>query len=314
VVAACDGGPEEGELEVETVSQPVIFGADTRLEYGELTDPRMFRLADATAALFDESDVSCSAGTCSLTTQPFEDADTDEGWKDLCDDVAFKGQEKGAFCTAFLVAPDLMATAGHCLGCTSGGCPPCDDQKVIFGFTATANGTADTSVPYANRYTCVGTPAGRLTDEEDWAVFRIDRAAEGRTPLIVNYSDKLLDDEMMIAGNPDGLPMKVTRNGSIKHDSDPLWFGTNLDAFGGNSGSPVVDYRTGVVDGIHVRRPYAHYLAVSEGFLNKCATENVCSATSGCSPNYGVAWAQETRFSLAAQEVPLHAALFAAVF
>jgi hypothetical protein len=286
-------------------SEPVIFAIDNRQEYGEVTDPKMLRVADATAALFDDDEVSCGGGICFLALLPFTEAFTDRGTKDLCDGVPFENQLAGANCSAFLVAPDLMATAGHCLDCDESGCPSCDGTEVVFGFTADADGDTSAVISDSDRYRCIGTPAGVLDGDDDWAIFQIDRPAEGRDPLIVNYSSTMFDDELMIVGHPEGLPLKLAKSGFIKDDSDPQYFSTNLDTFGGNSGSPVVDYRTGVVDGIHVRGPAPSYDAISDGFLSWCAVERVCSTVSGCDS----IWAEETRFSLAAQQVPLHAAL-----
>lgn len=309
-VCACEtqGGPE---IEIGVAQDEVVFGDDNRIEYGAITDSRSLVYADATAALFTSGNVSCSGDSCDLSTSAFTYGYTSSGNVTLCDNEPYKGQQKGAFCSAFLVGPDVFATAGHCLADSSGTFSDCSDVKVVFGFTADANGENEqTTVSTDNVYTCQGTPVGEyVSGGADYAVFRVDRIVEDRIPMVVKYSGDLVsDNEQAVIGHPDGLPLKFADDGWIKVDdsSNPDNFYTSADAFAGNSGSPIVDMETGVVTGIHVRRPYYHY--VVDG---SCAARNMCSATSGCSPYWTTPWAAETRMTLAATEgdIPLHPAL-----
>jgi V8-like Glu-specific endopeptidase len=326
-VPACAGiaAPDRDQA---SGSQPVVFGTDNRIEYGAIRDGNQRRLADATAALFDLSAVNCANGSdgggkadaCTLSTSPYRVGATPTGSRPLCQGVPFRNQPTGAFCTAFLIAPDLLATAGHCV-CNFGvgaGCPVCTGVRVVYGFNADASGqTVATTIPSSDVYTCTGSPTGVYTDTEDWAVMRMDRVVSNRIPLIVQYAGALVDGELAVIGHPDGLPLKFARDGWIRANdaSDQVNFGSSADAFAGNSGSPVVNLLTGVAMGIHVRRPYAHYVDAPEGDGGMCAQVNTCSAATGCNPNYGTPWAAETRMTWAATQgqVPLHPALIAII-
>jgi hypothetical protein len=54
-------------------------------------------------------------------------------------------------------------------------------------------------------------------------------------------------------GHPVGLSQKVASNGFIIENENPVFFKTNLDSFSGNSGSPIFNKKTGLVEGILVR-------------------------------------------------------------
>jgi hypothetical protein len=329
LVQGCGAAVEEGEAG-ESLREPIIFGADDRVEYGGISDPRFLHYAQATAALFYEDDVVCSGGDCDLATIPFETSPRTGSQFDplpLCTNAPDYGQEQGASCTAFLVGPDLFATAGHCFCrdtnpslCPFGLRPDelgCAGMRVVFGFHADANGQNEVLVvPETEVYSCTEiTGVYEVTPtDEDWAFFRVDRVVSDRTALIAGYSGTPSPTgELLIAGHPDGLPLKVAGGGEARGDpsSDPVNWTTSLDAFGGNSGSPVINLLSGVVEGIHVRRPYHHYISTGG-----CGMPRVCSETTGCNPNFvGIPWAQATNMGWAAAqgELPLHAALITAL-
>ena len=59
--------------------------------------------------------------------------------------------------------------------------------------------------------------------------------------------------KLAVLGNPSGIPLKITSNAVIRDNSDPVFFRLNADTYSGNSGSAVVDMKTGIVEGILVR-------------------------------------------------------------
>ena len=144
----------------------LIYGVDGRTEYVSLPSQRLKKYGDATAALFGSSVVSCSGTTCNLTNiQSFTTAIN----LPLCPTVRFRGQGQGAFCSSFLVGPDLFATAGHCLAAfdTSGSDQPCTNVSVVFDFNANGGGTAPASVPNSSVYTCTR-KTWAWNNGEDW--------------------------------------------------------------------------------------------------------------------------------------------------
>lgn len=320
--SAC--GPAE-EQALESSQEEVVVGNNDLVEFAAVSDPRLRALADSTAAMFPGDRVACSSGICDLFVNFFNQAETPTAnsstpdgppTRSLCPGEPFNGQLYGSVCSAFLVGPDLFATAGHCL-CSNGSCG-CNGRKVAFGFKADAAGqNTQWHVPESDVYTCVGTPAAHYGGDEDWAFFRVDRPVASKVPMIVQRTGDLLSGELAISGHPNGLPLKVARNGQIKVNSstDPFKFFTSVDAYQGSSGSPVIDIATGVVSGIHVSSPYWNYVDGTDGSGNLCAKTNVCSDTTGCNPYFAFSrWGGETRMTYAAAQgnVPLHPALVVA--
>ena len=52
----------------------------------------------------------------------------------MCPDERFAAQPANADCSATLIAPDIMLTAGHCIN-------SCGDSRFVFDYYVTAGGT-----------------------------------------------------------------------------------------------------------------------------------------------------------------------------
>ena len=74
-------------------------------------------------------------------------------------------------------------------------------------------------------------------------------------------------------GHPSGLPMKYT-GGAKAFEIEDNYFTTNLDSFGGNSGSPVFNAKTLEVEGILVRGDVDYTPDEFEG--ESCRRVNTC--------------------------------------
>ena len=91
-------------------TQEVIYGVDDRVDIFAVTDAALLQDADCLVALFDAADVTDNGdGTSTVATSNFGTS------RNLCAGEPFRDQPIGAFCSGFLVAPDLVATAGHCV-------------------------------------------------------------------------------------------------------------------------------------------------------------------------------------------------------
>lgn len=287
-----------GEESSGGIDQSIVFGDDHRVEFGALTDPRLVGWANATATLVSDGGIGCSATSCTLATTPFTHGDVGGRFLPLCPDERFLNQSAGGGCTAFLVGPDLVATAGHCLETQAA----CDVTNVAFGFTADANGTnARTTLPRGDVYACVDLVAQVFdggTTGDDWALFRTDRAVTGRTPLDVRRVGTVANDAALVSmGHIHSLPLKVTTSGAVRENfpSTPK-FQTNLDASPGNSGSPVIDVQSGLVEGIVTSGPTPDFTAVVRNGV-ECATARVCSDTTGCQVGPFPGWTDVTRIA-----------------
>jgi hypothetical protein len=160
-------------------------------------------------------------------------------------------------CTGFLVGPDLLATAGHCIT-SDFSCQ--EDYKWIFEFRddlILESGIKDeVYIDSKNIFGCkeiVHREYDYLT-KLDYALIRLDRPAFDRPVLKIRTEGKIEDNaELVMIGHPLGGSMKVSSDAKILENKNPVFFKTNLDSFMGNSGSPIFNKKTGLVEGILVR-------------------------------------------------------------
>jgi V8-like Glu-specific endopeptidase len=123
----------------------------------------------------------------------------------LCSNVRFRSQPSLGYCSGFLVAPNAVGTAGHCLADV-----PCTSTKFVFGFTANASGGgAPTTVPADNVYQCVSATTNYPT--ADWALAVLDRPVTIAPPMNLRYTGQVaVGDPMTIIGYPYGMPEKIS--------------------------------------------------------------------------------------------------------
>lgn len=160
-------------------------------------------------------------------------------------------------CTGFLVGPDLLATAGHCAS-SSYSCK--EDYKWIFEFRddliLDSGIKNEVYISSKNVYGCkeIVHREYDYSSKLDFALIRLDRPVLDRPVLAIRTEGQIENDaELVLIGHPIGLPEKVASNGLIIDNINPIFFKTNLDSFVGNSGSPVFNKKTGLVEGILVR-------------------------------------------------------------
>lgn len=79
----------------------------------------------------------------------------------------------------------------------------------------------------------------RIKGYVDWAWVQLDRPVVGRVPLKIDFSSVKASTELYMLGHPTGLPVKLARNAKVKKKDHKDYFEADLDAFKGNSGSPV---------------------------------------------------------------------------
>jgi hypothetical protein len=112
------------------------------------------------------------------------------------------------------------------------------------------------SVPSSSVYKCskiIQQDLSRST-MNDFALIQLDREVNDRTPLEYRKEGQVeLEDSLVVIGHPSGLPTKIADGAWVRTNDNPYYFVTNLDTFGGNSGSAVFNTETGVVEGILVR-------------------------------------------------------------
>lgn len=215
-----------------------VYGNDSREEM-ILAGPLMCRVGSATAAIFNRDVLQLNAVENRWEYSTLKNLAA-SGW---CDDERFATQDAQAFCTTFLIAPDRVATAGHCVQPPDDSFAPglsCDQLLVVFDYRLGQDGRAPNSFPAKSVYTCEEVLAGEDSGNgPDWRVLKLDRAAQ-RDPLPLYQGKPLVaKTPVIVAGHPLGLPMKQAKGITLASGSSTT-LTTNLDAFIGNSGSPVV--------------------------------------------------------------------------
>ena len=217
----------------------MIYGNDDRSDYYAAPVP-MRQLADSTVSLFKAGAVAAD-GT--LTLENYAKAYS------LCKTERFSDQSVGAFCSGSLVGPDLVMTAGHCITSAS----DCANTKIVFGFAVKKAGVLPVKAAPDDVYSCNKILAQMFTSTTDYALIRLDRAVVKHSPLRLDTSGKIaVGDNLVVIGHPNGLPEKIAGGASVRSVND-IFFVANLDTYGGNSGSPVFNRDTRLVEGILVR-------------------------------------------------------------
>ncbi len=100
-------------------------------------------------------------------------------------------------------------------------------------------------------------PSGITPDNptaKDYALIRLTKKVTGHKPLPVNRKNDLeKGDGLFIIGHPMGLPVKIADDSTVRDNSPESHFVADLDSYSGNSGSPVFNAQTRLIEGILVR-------------------------------------------------------------
>lgn len=171
----------------------------------------------------------------------------------FCPDEKFASLPLVSSCSAFLIAPDLMLTAGHCVK------DKFDCQKNFWvldfedelGFSADG---ANVKIDKQNVVTCEKLISLQENSRLDYALIQINRKVVDRKNFSIRKLGKVSNDaNLTVIGHPMGLPKIIAGEARIRNNSLPYTFSTNADTFSGNSGSPVINAETHQVEGILIR-------------------------------------------------------------
>ena len=225
----------------------VVYGNDDRLDIFETTNNLHLELATSTAAMIGSNSINMSGTEATISGSSLQS-------RGICATAKFAKQVTAANCSGFLVADDLLVTAGHCIRSES----DCKSWKWVFDFAVSdASETGATvKVPSSSVYGCSEIVSRELngSNQNDFALIRLDRKVTDRAPLRIRTEGRIADKApLVVIGHPTGLPTKVSGGANVRTNSNDIYFVANLDTFGGNSGSAVFDSDTGLVEGILVR-------------------------------------------------------------
>ncbi|MEK6554242.1 MAG: serine protease, partial [Bdellovibrionota bacterium] len=186
----------------------------------------------------------------------------------LCKEEPFRDQLSLGFCSGFLVAPDTMVTAGHCIRTESA----CSSTSFVFGFNVQNAGAYPTETPADQVYKCAKLVNSVVESAgKDYAVVKLDRPVVGHNPLKLRQSGAIqVSDAVVVMGYPSGIPLKISGGAKVR-SVQTGFFVANLDTYGGNSGSAVFNETTGEVEGILVRGEADFVTQGSCRVSNRCA-------------------------------------------
>lgn len=249
---------------------PVIYGEDNRVQVHEAPE-RFQEWARSTAIMFNVNSFK-RTGLTWLLDQRSQKQNLDIG-QSYCSEVPFTDEPATGVCSGFLIAPDLLVTAGHCTSIADF----CAKYKWVFDYQVDpVTGRAGVDVPDENIYSCKKVIASTLliTQEVDFGLVQLDRKVIGRKPLPYRSSKKIpTDSQLVIIGGPSGLPLKIAEGGTVRNNNHPFFFNANIDSFQGNSGSAVFDAESGTIEGILVKGETDYEVDA----IRNCTKPKVCA-------------------------------------
>lgn len=221
--------------------QKSVYGIDDRKDWFEIGNKSLLDLAKSTVAIMNSSALSQEGDNYRVVGSTLQTAEN------ICPTEKFSQQLSTAFCSGFLVARDLVVTAGHCIVDEA----DCKKAKFVFDFSMTSATQSEHVISSNNVYSCSSLVAREQNSNADFAIIRLDRVINDRTPFNVRRSGQIeVGSQTLLIGHPSGLPSKVALGGRVKSVSSLIY--AEVDAFAGNSGSAVINPLTRKVEGILV--------------------------------------------------------------
>jgi V8-like Glu-specific endopeptidase len=256
----------------------VIYGEDNRLDPANASNQLHIQLSRSTAVQINlKSRYGNRTGNITLNGDEYILKNkTLQSGMNACASERFSQQNALGNCSGFLVAPDLLVTAGHCVPSQS----QCNDA--VWAFDYRNENISNLTLRKENVYNCVKIINQELNSstKADYALIQLDRRVTGRRPLKFRTSGKVkTGTDLVVIGHPSGLPTKISAGASVKKNGEDQYFVSDLDTYGGNSGSAVFDAKTGQIEGILVRGVKDYVRSV-----NGCYVSNICKnlGDSGC--------------------------------
>jgi V8-like Glu-specific endopeptidase len=307
ILSACAGAPAAEAPEEPAAPEPVEPGQGLPVQYGQDTRTELFQHPDSTlkeiaasvAIFVHKNQVTVSGSTVILDSYTLNEMSV-LGWLvnsanlPMCSDELFSSQPAPGFCTGFLVGEDILVTAGHCLQKTA-----CTDTNIVFGFQMESDSSL-VMITKEDVFECEEILAQVSPNSEnhylDYAILKLDRPT-GRAGLSYSVDDQLqAQDDVAVLGYPSGLPLKIASNAFVmSNEAGSPFFVTNLDTFGSNSGSPVINMDTYHVEGILVRGTTDYVLSDN----GSCVQVNRCPE----SGNLNCAGENATKMAMLAEPI-----------
>lgn len=243
-----------------SVEAKAIYGIDNRLDWFEAPGRTKEYWARATVAIMPRYALIKNSDHFEVQSLTYEER------IGLCPGNPFGGQPTPGVCSGFLVSDDLVATAGHCVVDAS----DCRSLQFVFDFAKQNKSQSQYRISEDQVYGCKEI-VQQSAQGQDFAIIRLDRKVSDRTPVNLRRQGVVgVGEQVMLIGHPMGLPSKIADGGVVQSVGSQIL--ASVDAFAANSGSPVFNSNTGLVEGILVAgEPDFKY-------VGGCRVEAVCGA------------------------------------
>jgi len=254
----------------EELGLNAIYGKDNRTFISLLTQNKILNQAKSVAMIVSEDLLVKRIGGTVLKGSPLIET------LNLCPDERFSKKPSNVACTGFLVKPNLLLTAGHCVVDES----DCKTKKFLFEVldSSTKLFSSERKLQKNQIFSCHKIVARGADETSDFSLIELDRKAEGRGPLILNekINGNVLSHVYML-GHPYGLSMILSQSALVDGIESELQIKASLDSFEGNSGSPVFNSESGQVEGILINGQDDLYFDSQ----NKCYRNSVYNGVGG---------------------------------
>jgi V8-like Glu-specific endopeptidase len=229
----------------------VIYGEDNRIEARNHPNAQLRDMAKSVAGRVSEYGLYDIGDEFGFSKRTLRDR------MNVCSEERFANQYSVSDCTGFLVGKDILVTAGHCMQSEY----DCSAYKWVFDYEDTSESFNKNNVYGCKEIVDQAAKYNILGYANDFAVVKLDREVKGRTPLKFRTKGKIKkSSKIAVIGHPSGLPVKIADDARVKNTFG-LTFKADLDTYGGNSGSPVINLKSMEVEGILIQGKEDYVLA-----------------------------------------------------
>ncbi len=223
------------------------YGIDDRKDLFKISDRKILDNADCVVCIISsENMLDKGNNTHELKVRSFGKA------LGLCETEPFRDQPciVGKMGTGFLVRKNIVATACHCIMMGK----HISKLEFFFGFKmldGKNTNIINNNEIYKGKKIIdkIFTPKG-----PDWALIELDREVENHNIAKLRKTGKIsYKQKVYIIGYPYGLPIKFSDGSWVTNNDNLDYFSANIDAYCGNSGSPVFNSDNHMVEGILIR-------------------------------------------------------------
>ncbi|MEK2689068.1 trypsin-like serine peptidase [Bdellovibrio sp. GT3] len=240
ILAACSEAPQSTLSLDKNQGNAVVYGEDSVSLPDEtsISDSAEFQNnVQASVAMMYRSELTESPQGFTLPNKTVHDSHK------TCSNFQLSSSQNPAQCSAILVAPNLVLTAGHCVTMKK---DTCADAAFVVGFNQD-----NMIIPKEQIYYCKQVRVLSFFEKgnlSDYALIELDRTVPEVQPARIKNSPINLNDSIYTLGYPLGTSKKYA-DGFIR-SFDRILAVSNLDVYGGNSGGPVFDKQTHELVGI----------------------------------------------------------------